>query len=397
MIANEKKALLLTNMTELIELPESAYQKAKDRYEDIGEWLGRDESLCKDNDPHIFPQGSFRLGTAIRPLEEDEAYDLDLACKLREGINKGSLTQETLKNLVGHEIETYRTARGIKTQKEEKHRCWRLEYQDDINFHMDIVPCISADDSRRKFILESMKRAGENEFISGFASQLTVAITDDRHPGYRQICQDWNISNPEGYAKWFEVRMNQTHQIILGKAQVDDVPLFKRKTPLQRSIQWLKRHRDQMFKGDNEVKPISIIITTLAARAYQGESDIESALRKILFHMGIFVSSGSSVVLNPVNPEENFADRWSMSQYSHLNLKENFGRWVIQAQIDFDIISSSDDMSFITEQAVQKFSVRMNVSDLKELLGIAPASVSVITPKVHTISEPTPKPWRMNK
>ena len=191
--------------------------------------------------------------------------------------------------------------------------------------------------------------------------------------------------------------MNQTHQIILGKAQVDDVPLFKRKTPLQRSIQWLKRHRDQMFKGDNEVKPISIIITTLAARAYQGESDIESALRKILFHMGIFVSSGSSVVLNPVNPEENFADRWSMSQYSHLNLKENFGRWVIQAQIDFDIISSSDDMSFITEQAVQKFSVRMNVSDLKELLGIAPASVSVITPKVHTISEPTPKPWRMNK
>src|SRR3972149_3460105 len=128
MIANEKKALLLTNMTELIELPESAYQKAKDRYEDIGEWLGRDESLCKDKDPHIFPQGSFRLGTAIRPLEEDEAYDLDLACKLREGINKGSLTQETLKNLVGHEIETYRTARGIKTQKEEKHRCWRLEY-----------------------------------------------------------------------------------------------------------------------------------------------------------------------------------------------------------------------------------------------------------------------------
>ena len=397
MIANEKKALLLTNMTELIELPESAYQKAKDRYEDIGEWLGRDESLCKDNDPHIFPQGSFRLGTAIRPLEEDEAYDLDLACKLREGINKGSLTQETLKNLVGHEIETYRTARGIKTQKEEKHRCWRLEYQDDLNFYMDIVPCIPADDLRRKFILESMKKAGENEIISGLASQLTVAITDDRHPGYRQICQDWNISNPEGYAKWFEVRMNQTHQIILGKAQVDDVPLFKRKTPLQRSIQWLKRHRDQMFKGDNEVKPISIIITTLAARAYQGESDIESALRKILFHMGIFVSSGSSVVLNPVNPEENFADRWSMSQYSHLNLKENFGRWVIQAQIDFDIISSSDDMSFITEQAVQKFSVRMNVSDLKELLGIAPASVSVITPKVHTISEPTPKPWRMNK
>lgn len=397
MIAKEKKALLLTDMTELIELPESAYQKAKDRYEDIGEWLGRDESLCKDNDPHISPQGSFRLGTAIRPLiKENEAYDLDLACKLREGINKDSHTQETLKNLVGHEIETYRAARDIKAPKEEKHRCWRLEYQDDLNFHMDIVPCIPADDSRRKFILESMKKAGENEIISGLASQLTVAITDDCHHGYRQICQDWYISNPEGYAKWFEARMNQAQQIILEKAQVDDVPLFKRKTPLQRSIQLLKRHRDQVFKGDDEVKPISIIITTLAARAYQGESDIESALRNILFHMGTFVSSGSSVVPNPVNPEENFADRWSMSQYSHLNLKENFGRWVIQAQNDFDIIGSSDDMSFITDQAAQKFSVRMNVSDLSKRLGLVPASVSVISPKVHTISE-SPKPWRMNK
>ena len=86
MISNEQKKLLLEKMVELLELPDSAYQKAKDRYEDIGEYLGRDKSLCHDNDPHIFPQGSFRLGTAIRPLDESEEYDLDIACNLSKDI-----------------------------------------------------------------------------------------------------------------------------------------------------------------------------------------------------------------------------------------------------------------------------------------------------------------------
>ncbi len=128
MITTDQKRLLLDSMTELLELPESAYEKAKKRYDDIGEWLGRGESLCKNNNPHIFPQGSFRLGTAIRPLDEKEEYDLDLACKLREGINKDSHTQEELKKLVGSEIEKYRMAKNINAPLEEKHRCWRLEY-----------------------------------------------------------------------------------------------------------------------------------------------------------------------------------------------------------------------------------------------------------------------------
>jgi len=87
MISSEQKRLLLEKMVELLELPDSAYQKAKDRYDDIGEYLGREKSSCHDNDPHVFPQGSFRLGTAIRPLDEKDEYDLDLACNLSSGIS----------------------------------------------------------------------------------------------------------------------------------------------------------------------------------------------------------------------------------------------------------------------------------------------------------------------
>ncbi len=284
-------------------------------------------------------------------------------------------------------------AKGIKAVKEEKHRCWRLEYQDDLSFHMDIVPCIPEDKSRQKSISESMRKFGEDESIAESASSLSVAITDDRHPSYKRICNDWNISNPEGYAKWFEARMNQSLRMFEAKAQIDDIPLFKRKMPLQRSIQLLKRHRDQMFKEDRYVKPISVIITTLAARAYKGEPDIESALSSILLQMATFVNAGSSVVLNPVNPEENFADRWTMPQYRHLQLRENFKKWVIQVQIDFDLLGSTDDVSFITEQTAQKLSVKMNTGDLAKHLGLTQATISIVTPKAHVISTPAKPHW----
>jgi hypothetical protein len=65
MITKEQRNYILENMIKNLELPESAYEKARKRYEDLGEWFGREESTVKDNDPHIFPQGSFRLGTAM--------------------------------------------------------------------------------------------------------------------------------------------------------------------------------------------------------------------------------------------------------------------------------------------------------------------------------------------
>lgn len=396
MTTKEQKKLLLNNMTSLLELPESAYQKAKDRYEDIGEWLGRDESLCKDNDPHIFPQGSFRLGTAIRPLVEDEAYDLDLACKLREGISKGTHAQEELKKIVGKEIELYRVARGIVAPLEPKHRCWRLEYQDGLSFHMDIVPCIPADDSRQKLIFESLRKSGADDFFAESTSHFTVSITDDRHPEYKRISENWQISNPEGYAKWFESRNEALQMVLERAAQVDDMPLYKRKTALQRSIQLLKRHRDLIFKDDPDVKPISIIITTLAAMAYQGETDIESAMSTILSRMGELVNPTRPRVPNPVDPAEDFADRWSMPQYRELNLEKNFWDWLKQAQTDFELLSSSDDAEFISEQARQKFSVRMDASELRKSLGLA-LGASIIVPKSHVIESAPPRPWEQEK
>ena len=395
MITNEQKRVVIDNMVKMLELPDSAYDKARKRYEDLGVWFDRDESAVSGNCPHIFPQGSFRLGTAIRPFDESEEYDLDLACKLRDGISKDSHTQETLKKLIGIELEAYRKARGIKRELEPKHRCWRLEYQDDINFHMDIVPCIPVDEKRQKAILESIRNTGLDEYLAGAASQTTVCITDDRHEGYKHICDNWNISNPEGYAKWFEYRMNpQQTRILLEKAQVDDVPLFKKKTPLQRVIQILKRHRDNWSKDNPDSKPISIIITTLAARAYNGETDIITALGNVLEKMGGLVRPTKPRVPNPVDPEEDFADRWYRHDCLHLRLEENFNAWLLQARTDFQHLTSTTDTEFLCEHIEEKFSLRVNEAELKKQLGISAASINIVIPKAHTIDrQDSARPW----
>jgi len=391
------KTIVLEQMVEALDLPDSAYEKAKNRYEDIGNWLERDESKSSSFSPHIFAQGSFRLGTAIKPLSDSEEYDLDLACKLREGVTMASHSQADLKGLLRHDIEAYREYRGISAPVESKHRCLRLEYQDDLSFHIDIIPCIPAGEPRRTLIKEAMIRGDESDDLATQVAELTVAITDDRLPGYKRICDDWLISNPEGYARWFESRMRlgatylQKRAEMIEVAQIDDLPYYQWKTPLQRCVQLLKRHRDEMFKENSDSRPISAIITTLAGRSYQGESDIGAAMKTILDRMDSFIAADTPRVPNPANPEEDFADRWSMPRHKHLALESNFRMWLTAARADFKTLSASDDAAFIAKQASKKFALSLNESKLQAALGPI-AAPHVHVPKQHRISDAS-KPW----
>ena len=402
-MSNENNQAVFESMVELLDLPESAYQKARERYDDIGEWIGRPESVCAGYDPHVFPQGSFRLGTAIRPLSEKEEYDLDLACKLKEGISKDSHSQDELKTIVGHEIKSYRVARGIKEEARSKHRCWRLEYADTLSFHMDIVPCIPANEARRRHIHDAVLLESKSEMLARDVSNLTVEITDDRHPRYSAICDNWNISNPQGYAIWFESRMKLAKQLLHERALVakaatiDELPIYAWKTPLQRCVQLLKRHRDVMFKDDEDVKPISVIITTLAARAYCGESDIRSALKNILAGIGGMVNPQAPRVPNPVDPSEDFADRWHMKEYAALNLEGNFWDWLQQAQTDFEILTASGEVEFIAKHAMGRFATKLDSALLRRKLGLPVAAVGTAPQRTQVIIGEAASPWQVER
>lgn len=388
---------ILIELVEHLELPDSAYQKAEDRYKDLGEWLCRDESTVKEFHPHVFTQGSFRLGTAIKPLDAKEDYDLDLGCKLETALTKRNISQSQLKKLIGNEIELYRQMRGIKQELEEKNRCWRLEYLDSIKFHMDIVPCIPEEENQKQIIQKSILLESNDSFLAQSVADLTVSITDIRHPHYSQIWYDWNISNPQGYALWFESRMKLAEQLLqerarlLKSANIDKLPNYKWKAPLQTAIQLLKRHRDQLFKDLPDSKPISIIITTLAGKAYQGENNIEEALTNILTRMTDLVGNKKPRIPNPVNPAEDFSDKWHTTEGKKLKLEENFYLWVNQAQRDFELIISFKDAELLSEQCSKTFGINMDKDFLAKSLGLTSAS-NIVTPKHYDISE-KPKPW----
>jgi hypothetical protein len=392
----EQKDYILKNLIEELDIPDSAYDKAKNRYESIGNWLGREGSKLEKYDTHIFPQGSFRLGTVIKPINNDDDYDLDLACKLRQGITKRTHSQKKVKEMVGHELKEYIAANNIKEPMKSKHRCCRIEYQDGIKFHMDIVPAIPAIEEQQQHIYETIMKADAHITQAEKISTTTIYITDDRSESFEVIADDWEISNPEGYALWFEEQLKEFRtDILLEKAQVDEMPLYKRKSTLQRVIQLLKRHRDIMYSENEDSKPISIIITTLAARAYHGETDLQEALTNILTKMEQLIRPTEPRVPNPVNPEEDFADRWAMEKYTHLRLEDNFRLWIKQAQIDFNILGTSRKTEELVEMVKKKFNVQLSENVTNKMKEGDPILSKVSTIQVINPKE-VPTPWLNN-
>lgn len=332
----------------LIDLPARGYELAFNRYQDFGDFIRRPDSTLAAYDPHVFVQGSFAFGTPVRPVLPDEEYDLDFTCKLRERGSRATHTQAQLKELVRIELAAYRQARRIEKELEEKNRCWRLGYKDEMRFHLDVVPGIPADDALRGVLRAAMESAGRDTDLAQEAARRALWIADRQHPRYCQLAQDWPHSNPGGYQLWFLSRMRESVKRVLAEAQVDPVPVFRSKAPLQQAVQLLKRHRDVMFKDDPDCKPASIILTTIAGGAYVAGESLSQSLRRMLRAFDAVRQSNTDLIANPVAPAENFADRWARRDCAHLNLKQNFHRWVIQANRDFARILDSEMTPFIT-------------------------------------------------
>ncbi|MCH8146685.1 MAG: nucleotidyltransferase [Planctomycetes bacterium] len=377
---------LLDSIVEILDIPQSYYEKARRRYESLGEWLHRDESTIARFDPAVYPQGSFRYGTVIRPLMKKEEYDLDLVSQV--ALTKDSVTQAQLKELVGCEIKAYATAKGVKAPVEEKKRCWRLDYADEVAFHMDILPAIPNDESVRRTLVSAGAQAEFTRFV--------LAITDTRHAHFDEICSDWLSSNPKGFAKWFESRMRfvaerRLRELVQARiyASVDDVPPYTWKTPLQQSIQILKRHRDVMFKANPEVKPISMIITTLSAEAYDGETSLFDAITNILDGMLDHVNDGFPRVRNPVNRAEDFADQWSKDS----RLEKNFRAWHGQARADIDQISRATDKDILDRHLRTGFDAIVEDDLLRELVNSSTGEAARVITAAPAVIRTAPRPW----
>ncbi|WP_421857235.1 nucleotide-binding domain-containing protein [Oceanicaulis sp.] len=326
----------LQALVEQIQVPRSRYEQAEKSYNAVGDHLNRDGGPLAQHDPQMYVQGSFRLGTAVRPANDGDEYDIDLVCEL--DLTTRDVTQERLKRAVGDDMLAYTLRYGMSPPKESR-RCWTLNYADGAQFHLDVLPALP-DSFRQRLLLE------EHGHDSALAD-TAIAITDNETPEYKNYTGEWPRSNPKGYAEWFkrqmgtlyEQRRNALALEAVAKGEVEDVPAYRVQTPLQQLVQLLKHHRDRCFAdSDGDHKPISIIITTLAAHAYNEEATLVDAIRNVLPRMPdpdlIEDRDGVPWVANPTNPDENFADRWA----THPERQQAFYDWHQRAMNDFQAV-----------------------------------------------------------
>jgi hypothetical protein len=334
----------LEDLAEELDIPEHRYDDAKTSYESLGNWLKRDESSVRQFDPHIYVQGSFRLGTAIRPRDDEEEYDVDSVCEFRL-LTKSQLSQAELKRRLGVEIRAYARSQNMVKPVREGRRCWILDYADGAQFHMDVVPALPNGLSQRLLL--------ERHNLAAPWASTAIVITDNEVPNYHLTADDWPRSNPKGYAEWFKSRMaaifeeRRRRKADGMRASVESIPDYKVRTPLQSAVMILKRHRDEMFAGRPDERPISVILTTLAAHSYNGEGTIGSALVSILGRMHEFVGHDGEkyVIPNPTDPLENFADKW----VDHPERADAFREWLGQAREDFARAAALSNRQVITE------------------------------------------------
>lgn len=323
-------------LSQNLDITKTQYNNLVKSYDAVGKYLEADPIFAPYH-PVVTPQGSLRLGTIIQPINEDDDLDVDLVYRLIE--KNPSWTQSYIKQCVGYRLKDHEVYK--KMLDEEGRRCWTLLYrQDSVNakerYHMDILPCV-ADTG----YVERIQRMESMDF-SDDVSKIAIRITDNKMQGFYTSTDknNWMKSNPDGYAMWFASRCknaNETRETIM--STIMPVRTYvANKSILQRIVQILKRHRDIMFNGDED-KPISIIITTLASKAYQGETNIFEGLSNVIDNMECYIkvdSNGKYLIENPVNQEENFADKWA----THPKRKENFFKWLEKLKEDKNAIVS---------------------------------------------------------
>ncbi|ABW67894.1 nucleotidyltransferase domain-containing protein [Desulfosudis oleivorans] len=315
--SNDKRVqlfYLLEKICQKLELTDTQYQDAKGKYKAVGEWLDGGEVL-HPHAPHIFPQGSMSLGTTVRPLGRDE-FDIDLVCLLN--LFSSRCSPEAVRKAVGERLEANEV---YKKMLEPLNRGWRLNYAQSSKLHLDITPATKDD-----------------------GSQNGGLMVPDRK------LREWKNSHPQGYVKWFEdiaalmPTIEFSERVVMAKVDPfpEQVPF---KSILKRCVQILKRHRDLCFiNNDAKNAPISIILTTLAAKSYQhlvlsrrftSELDL---LFSVIQHLPDFIEErviqGQKIyyIPNETTSGENFAEKWN----THRERAEAFFSWHKKAISDFE-------------------------------------------------------------
>ena len=285
---------ILRDIAYALDLTKSQRELAEERYAAVAKVLSKHEHPLLSK-ALVYPQGSYRTGTAVKPIKSDE-FDIDLVCHIP--VNSSSYNSKHIYDLIGKALAGHKKYEKI---LEPKKRCWRLNYAGD--FHMDITP----------------------------------STIDETHHAKGEMVPDralsmWKASNPIGFANWVATIDKLSPSIImerslmLASASIEPLPSGNEfKGIMKTYVQLIKRHRDIHFVENpfSSHAPISILLTTITARAYRAcvaSQSYTSGLDlfiDIVDKLPLYVKKGglSSFayyeVKNPAHNKENFAEKWN--------------------------------------------------------------------------------------
>ena len=215
------------------------------------------------------PQGSYALGTIIKPVDDTDEYDVDIQVVMNPN------PEMEPKDYIGEVRKALKADKNYADKVRLKTRCVTVDYAGD--FHLDVVP----------------------------------RITDDgTHYIFNRIENEREETDGTGYREWF----NDKNRITGGN--------------LKRVVRLLKYLRDH--KGNYTAK--SIILTTLAANAIE-ESDEETeavstvadTLVTALTRMDEYLQENPQMpeIKNPVLPSETFNRHWDERKYANFRKMVN--------------------------------------------------------------------------
>ena len=269
-------------MREHVNLNPSRYERLKRSDKAVSEYLSQNLVGFRRTER----QGSYALGTTIRPVKDTDEYDVDRLVYVE---------YERSKTPAHYIDDVYRClkANGNYADKvEKKTRCVTVNYAGE--FKIDVVPCIT-------------------------------------YNGNRFICNrktnDFEVTDGRGFRDWF----NDKNRITNGNLKL-----------VTRLLKYLRDHK-KTFTAP------SVLLTTLIGNTvndWEGDAHFKTlpdALLTVVTRMDEFLRSRPSMpeVRNPALPSETFTRHWDQAKYSHFrDMISSYAGRIEEAYADDDEQSS---------------------------------------------------------
>lgn len=226
----------------------------------------------------FFQQGSYSMGTGVKPPRKDDDYDIDTAVVFN--VSKDDISPLTVKDWVYNALAS--NFRAVEYKKP----CIRVQYKENgnVRFHVD-------------FAIYSDKSKNTDGYY--YLAKGKHTISNDQ-------CF-WEKAEPKKLKKLLDKKFDSSQQ--------------QERKQFKRVIRYLKRWKDVKFIDTVNGKPTGIAFTILAYYGFipnrnrftNEENDLEATLALVRYILNEFIFNRISVNI-PVEPENDLFEKMTENQ-----------------------------------------------------------------------------------